>query len=123
MENFFGDIRSINGHSFNPTALQFTNNFRKLFFINYTNSGTGNCVADYGHILNKLTEIANIPIVETINRSDDQNFLAEVRGENLEAYTEKVQITEQNIFNYICGHLLNKCLKKHKSCAVCETYL
>ena len=33
IEQLFGDIREINGLSCNPTALQFSYNFKKLFFI------------------------------------------------------------------------------------------
>jgi hypothetical protein len=52
LENFFGAIRQQGGNSENPTPLQFTRAFRKLFFNSYLlPMGTGNCAADLDALL------------------------------------------------------------------------
>jgi hypothetical protein len=52
LENFFGAIRQQGGNSENPTPLQFTRAFRKLFFNSYLlPMGNGNCAADLDALL------------------------------------------------------------------------
>ena len=124
IEQLFGDIREINGLSCNPTALQFTYNFKKLFFIKYSNSGTGNCTNDYGDVIQKLSQCSKTSIFEKSNNDVPipTNYLDEVKGDTVELTNSNLKITEQNFLNYVCGYLLSKCLRKHSNCPICENY-
>ena len=51
IENFFGSIRQQGGNSDNPTPIQFTRAFRKLFFSSFLNSSRGNCADDFENLL------------------------------------------------------------------------
>ena len=50
-ENFFGQVRSEGGNSFNPTSTHFYWLFRKLLCNNFFNSGNENCEEDFDSIL------------------------------------------------------------------------
>jgi len=123
LENFFGAIRSLNGNALNPTPLQFLNSFKKLFFINYSNLGnTGNCLDDYDTILTNFSNIESV-IIPTISFFDNQNqsnFLQKVLFNDIQE-TEISKITEENVFIFVCGYLLKKCLKIHY-CDICDDY-
>ena len=51
LENFFAAIRQQGGNSDNPTPVQFTRAFRKLFFSSFLQSSTGNCADDFDTFL------------------------------------------------------------------------
>jgi len=113
LENFFDAFRSLNGNALNPTPLQFLNSFKKLFFIHYSNLGnTGNCLDDYNTILTNFSNIESV-IIPTISFFDNQNeskFLQKVLFNDIQE-TEISKITEENVFIFVCGYLLKKCLK------------
>ena len=56
IENFFGSIRQQGGNSDNPTPIQFTRAFRKLFFSSFLNSSTGNCADDFDNLLAQFAQ-------------------------------------------------------------------
>ena len=54
--NFFGSIRQQGGNSDNPTPIQFTRAFRKLFFSSFLNSSTGNCADNFDNLLAQFAQ-------------------------------------------------------------------
>ena len=56
LENFFGSIRQQGGNCDNPTPIQFTRAFRKLFFSSLLTSSKGNCVKDVDVLLAQFSK-------------------------------------------------------------------
>lgn len=54
LENFFGAIRQQGGNSDNPTAVQFTQAFSKLFFNSFLQSLAAYCDQDLIHFLHSF---------------------------------------------------------------------
>lgn len=121
LECFFGEIRIANGNALNPTPIQFVNAFKKLFFMNYTNIGTGNCVQDCDDILMSFDCLNdNLNPVIHINPDNQYDLLKEINLRDLSS-NDILKVTDINVFTYICGYLVKKCLKMH-SCDICERY-
>lgn len=118
LENFFGAVRQQNGNCVNPTSVQFKSAFRKLCILNLFHTKNMNCAEDFDKL---VTSIGNY------NPSAIQNTVMPTQSEkgslfSLEYcdYHEQV-IPEQNAFKYVCGYLINKCLKIH-SCDKCNEF-
>ena len=75
LENFFGAIRQQGGNSDNPTPVQFTRAFRKLFFSSFLQSSTGNCADDFDTLLaqfsNKKSDVPALVPAQTTHESLD----------------------------------------------------
>ena len=74
IENFFGGIRQQGGNSENPTTVQFTRAFRKLFFSSFLNSSTGNCDSDLDTLLAGFSnDTSNLPVL--VSQREQPNTL------------------------------------------------
>jgi hypothetical protein len=61
---FFGAIRQQGGNSDNPTPVQFTRAFRKLFFSSFLESLAGNCDQDLDTLLAQFSkDKSNMPVL------------------------------------------------------------
>lgn len=115
---FFGEVRSSNGNALNPTPLQFVIAFKKLFFMNYTNIGTGNCMQDCDNILLRFDNVV-VPAIPFENENYNNTF-NDIEFHDFETdYLTK--ISESNVITYISGYLIKKCLNIHH-CDICEMY-
>lgn len=123
LENFFGRIRQQSGNAINPTPIQFTRAFRKLFILNYIHSKSMNCEKDFGVFLTSLSDFNfqnsnNDLLMDNQIKCDSQN-VENFRIEKCD-YQEK-PLPEQNAFKYVAGYLIHQCLKIH-SCPTCEHF-
>lgn len=102
LENFFGKVRQQNGNCRNPTPIQFTRSFKKLFALDFFNEiDESNCLEDFDNILINATSdsLQNYQIFATdINVHPS----VEVEAKNY-LYME---LPEKSAFTYICGYLL-----------------
>ena len=121
LENFFGSIRQQGGNCDNPTPLQFTQAFRKLFFNNYLlPMGTGNCTPDLDTILVNSKAIKNTKIDSEEKDNTVQPMLfAEITDVDYNSATIEENLVSKNAITYVCGYLLKKYLEKH-TCATCS---
>ncbi len=117
---FFGTIRQQGGNSDNPTPIQFTHAFRKLFFSSFLNSSRGNCDDDFDNLLAQFSKAdSSVPALipaTTSPPSDDirsTDFKEKEVGDNL---------LKDNPIAYVAGYLLRKCFQIHK-CSTCESAL
>jgi len=55
-----------------------------------------------------------------LDNQNQSNFLQEVLFNDIQE-TEISKIIEENVFTFVCGYLLKKCLKIHY-CDICEDY-
>lgn len=120
LENFFGSIRQQGGNSDNPTPVQFTRAFRKLFFSSFLNSSTGNCAEDFDSLLAQFADKkSNVPVL-VAPQTPSQSLVIETSE-----YREKDfgnNLLKENPIAYVAGYLLNKCFKKH-DCSSCKQSL
>jgi hypothetical protein len=124
LENSFGAIHQQGGNSENPTPLQFTRAYQKLFFNSYLlPTSTGNCAADLDALLvscKAATSTANPwqetswPAPFTVTES---NECADFKSESV-----KGNMFAKNAITYVSGSVVRKCLKKHK-CPMCAEAL
>lgn len=85
LEVFFDEIRIVNGNALNPTSCQFIISFKKLFFMNYTNIGTRNCMADCDNILMSFdTFHNNVSTIDFVNDSQHDDFLHKTCFNNID---------------------------------------
>ena len=119
-QNFFGTIRQQWGNSDNPTPIQFTHAFTKLFFSSFLNSSRGNCDDDFDNLLAQISKAdSSVPALipaTTSPLSDDirsTDFKEKEVGDNL---------LKDNPIAYVAGYLLHKCFQIHK-CSACESAL
>jgi hypothetical protein len=64
IENFFGAIRQQGGNSDNPTPVQFTGAFRKLFFSSFLEFSTGNCDQNLNTVIGQSSkDKSNMPVL------------------------------------------------------------
>ena len=125
LENLFGSIRQQGGNCDTPTALQFSQAFRKMFFNQHLlPMGTGNCAADLDSIL--VTEKA---IKEKKSQPKDQESsnveplpFNELQDEEFKSSTVEEKILSDNATTHVSGYLLTKCFEKH-SCQTCYSVL
>ena len=112
IENFFGAIRQQGGNSDNPTPVQFTRAFRKLFFSSFLESSTGNC--DHQDLDTLLVQFSkdksNMPVL--VSPKEQPNTLD----------IGATDYSDKNVGDGLIGYLLMKCLKKH-TCQVCKDKL
>lgn len=120
LENFFGTIRQQGGNSDNPTSIQFTRAFRKLFFSSFLNSSRGNCNDDFDDLLAQFSKAdTNIPVLVAPPRSQQSDDI------DTTDYKEKEvsdNLLKDNPIAYVAGYLLRKSFLKHK-CSTCESAL
>jgi len=118
LENFFGSIRQQGGNSDNPTPIQFTHAFRKLFFSSFLNSSTGNCTDDFDNLLAQFADPkkAKVPVIAATPKIS-QNLAIPT-----EDYREKEvsdNLLKDNPIAYVAGYLLHKCFLSHE-CSTCK---
>ena len=119
IENFFGSIRQQGGNSDNPTPIQFTRAFRKLFFSSFLNSSRGNCADDFDNLLAQFAKAdSNVSSVPAL-------VVPPTRSQSLDIGTtdyremEVSDLLKENPIAYVAGYLLRKCFQSHK-CSACE---
>ena len=123
LENFFSSIRQQSGNSDNPTPVQFTRAFRKLFFSSVLTSSVGNCAEDVDTLLaifsTKSVEQPKQSLLNTLNSRPNTLSIGptDYREPNV-----STSIIQENAIAYVSGYLLHKCLKIH-SCAKCKEAL
>ena len=118
LENFFGAVRQRGGNADNPTPLQFTRAFKKLFYENYLDFSTGNCTDDLDRILVGEPKKANPLSAKT----DEMQPCPFVIDETDYKTCLKDNAVGMNAVTYVAGYLVKKCLKKH-SCQICMKQL
>mgnify|MGYP002803931165 FL=1 len=125
LENFFGCIRQQGGNSDNPTPVQFTRAFRKLFFDNLLSSTTGNCAEDLDSILvgsaasSKGDDQPN-SILESNSSMDETHVVQPFNLNDTDYRLPDVEehLMRTNALTYVAGYLLKKCMQKHR-CEAC----
>lgn len=117
LENFFGLIRQQGGNCDNPTPLQFTRAFRKLFVDNFlTPLLSGNCAEDFdAYLVKSHTTKSDTPAAQ------DQPIPPHSTVEDTDYNTNEVgqNLVSINAVTYVSGYLLKKCLTKHP-CDMCR---
>ena len=119
LENFFGCIRQQGGNNDNPTPVQFTRAFRKLFYDNLLSPTTGNCTADVDTIL-----VGCASSNEKVKHEAEANHVAISQIFNIIAESDyKLSSVEENLMStnaltYVAGYILKKCLQEHQ-CQSC----
>lgn len=118
LENFFSKIRLQGGESKNPTPIQFSRAFKKLFCLNSINihAEGGNCIEDFDEALVNITrvDIASHKDLVEFERKIDEPLVKDTDYINID-------LTEANAHVYICGYYLKKCLYIH-ACSICFEY-
>ena len=124
LENFFGSIRQQGGNADNPTPLQFTRAFKKLFYDNFLiNISTGNYTANFDSILAGSTYQP-----KSKKKSSSKKVLEPSEQGSIEVdVTEFKTCLEENAIGmnaiaYVSGYQLKKCLLKHP-CEICQEEL
>lgn len=117
IENFFGQIRNCCGNARNPTPIQFSRAFKKLFTLKYFNQVDGaNCIDDINEVLLNITpellENCKTIIPEPTAKNPLKVFTSDYRN---------ISSTDGNALVYVTGYLLKKSLLQH-SCDVCLNY-
>lgn len=124
LENYFGTVRSQGGNCVNPTTIQFSRIFKKLFcadFIKHTGDG-GNCEDDFSELLLNIKSMEPVvgeyieEIQETKTGSDRLEFNSIQMTSN---EFQDIDLITQNGLNYVSGYFAQKILKKH-NCAICR---
>ena len=119
LENFFGTIRQQGGISDNPTPVQFSRAFRKLFFSSCLTSLAGNCVQDMDELLAQLGRTSNSkPLVNVLS----QPQTPEIGPTDYRETNVSSNIFKENAIAYVSGYLFYKCTKIH-SCSSCTEAL
>ena len=122
LENFFGSIRQQGGNSDNPTPLQFTRAFRKLFYDHCLVLSSGNCTEDLDAILlagSNFQKASKPP-----ERDVTEGPAAAPMEVDVTDYKSCLEgnIIGMNAVTYVTGYLLKKCFLKH-SCDICQNAL
>jgi hypothetical protein len=120
LENFFGTVRQQGGNSDNPTPLQFTRAFQKLFYDHYQILPSGNCSEDFDSMLAGMTNLGDSGVpVEQIDQPESSKFEVDVKD-----YKTCLEgdLIGMNAITYVSGYLLKKCFLKH-SCDTCTEKL
>lgn len=117
LENFFGFIRQQGGNCVNPTPIQFTRAFKKLFSLKFLqHSDTQNCAQDIDEMLN-----LNDSLYTDKSTSEFVPSVHEVLNIPTHEYYS-MDLPEENAFKYVCGFLIKKCTEIH-SCDACINYM
>ena len=122
LENFFGSIRQQGGNSDNPTPVQFTRAFRKLFFSSFLNTSSGNCAEDFDDLLGQCTEKPNVPIVVATPSQPQMPQTLDIGPTDYRELNVSSNLMRANAIAYVSGYLLQKCFKQH-CCQTCTTAL
>lgn len=113
LENFFGQVRNCCGNARNPTPIQFSRAFKKLFCLKYLDEVEGaNCMQDLNVVLMNLTP-------DLIN--DCAQVLPIPTNNPLKVFTNDyrdIKSAEGNALVYVAGYFLKKSLAKH-NCDIC----
>ena len=123
LENFFGSIRQQGGNCDNPTPLQFSRAFRKLFFSSLLTSSKGNCAKDVDILLAQFAKTKkgkpkDIPLAKDVSSAQPLSIgPIDYREQNVSS-----NIFQENAVAYVSGYLLNKSFKIH-SCTNCKQVL
>ena len=118
MENFFGQVRQQGGNCDNPTPIQFTRAFRKLFMDNFLSPiPTGNCAEDFDVFLIKSQDVPN-----SITERPSQPPTVTATDTDFKTIEIEKKILTMNALTYVSGYLLTKCLTKH-DCTSCNSIL
>ena len=122
LKTFFGSICQQGGNSDNPSPLQFTRAFRKLFYEHCLVLSSGNCTEDIDAILlaGSKFEKASKPLVENVEDGSATAPL-EVDVTDYKSCLES-DIIGMNAMTYVTGYLLKKCFLKH-TCDICQNAL
>ncbi|CAB4030797.1 Hypothetical predicted protein, partial [Paramuricea clavata] len=111
------------GNSDNPTPVQFTRAFRKLFFSSFLNSSAGNCDDDLDTLLAQCTgkkrKLAKVPIL--VAPPPQPNTL-DIGPMDYKENSVSSSLTRENAIAYVSGYLLKKCFTKHQ-CETCKPVL
>jgi hypothetical protein len=94
LENFSGSIRQQGGNCGNPTPIQFTRSFRKLFFDKYLLVSNGNCSADLDNILIGCSQIK-----KTQDQGTDEEELHSPKPFEVQALDYQIPSVEENIMS------------------------
>ena len=118
LENFFGLIRQLGENCDNPSPIQFTRAFRKLFVDNFLAPlSTGNCAEDFDTYL-----IASRPSQSDLSAANDQRGPPQIHAvKDTDYKTNDIEqnLVSMNALTYVSGYLLRKCLIQH-SCPICH---
>ena len=123
LENFFGSIRQQGGNCDNPTPIQFTRAFRKLFFSSLLTSSKGNCAKDLDVLLAQFSKTEKRKPKNALLAKDVTNAQNLSIGQtDYREQTVSSNIFQENAVAYVSGYLLNKSFKIH-SCTNCKEVL
>lgn len=119
LEHFFSAMRFEGGWCRNPSALQFSRQFKKKFATKFLQHSTGsNCEQENDF----FSLLENQPT----NPPGSERFLPKLESESYENCViineaiDNFNVPDKNALNYFCGYLLSKCLKIHPKCDLCE---
>jgi hypothetical protein len=96
----FGSVRQQCGNALNPTPIQFTRGFKKLFFTNFFQTEHMTCAEDFG---SPITNLGNFPPMENVTPS-----LQLINDTSLDVGKcdyHDMTLPEQNAFKYIYVHV------------------
>lgn len=115
-ENFFKIVRNQNSNYKKPTCIQFKRAFKKIFSTHYFKCiDNPNCVLGLDDILNSIGE-TSVDEMRALFPEKNQ-ILLDINTDNYKS----VNLPEQNALMYMCGYLINECLKVHE-CPTCLDY-
>jgi len=118
IENFFGSIRQQGGNCLNPTSIQFTRAFKKLFSMKVLqHTDTQNCAEDTDTMLNLIGASCSSPSSFSVSIPSPTRPVLDIP--NHDYYN--MNLPEENAFKYVCGYLIKKCLEIH-ACEACTVY-
>lgn len=115
LENFFGQVRNCCGNARNPTPIQFSRGFKKLFTLKYFDQVDGaNCMNDINDVLLNISP-------DLVEKCKEFVFPESIPINSLKVFTSdyrNLNSTDGNALVYVTGYLLKKSLLQH-SCDVC----
>ncbi|KAL4092242.1 hypothetical protein QTP88_026776 [Uroleucon formosanum] len=120
LENLFCYFRQQHGNNLNPTPIEFSRSFKKIFCANYFKHSLGaNCIEDLDEILG--SELPQCEKILNFEGSDKNLFKFKCISIGTVDYRQ-LDIPEQNTLTYICGYLMRKCLEKY-ICQLNQSFL
>ena len=122
LENIFGSICQQGGNSDNPTPVQCTRAFRKLFFSSFLNTSSANCAEDFNDLLGQCAEKPNVPIVVATPSQPQMPQTLDIGPTDYRELHVSSNLMRASSIAYVSGSLLQKCFKQH-CCQTCTTAL
>ena len=110
------------GNSDNPTPVQITRAFRKLFFSSFLNTSSGNCAEDFDELLGQCAEKPNVPIVVATPSQPQMPQTLDIGPTDYRELNVSFNLMRASAIAYDSGYLLQKCFKQH-CCQTCTTAL